>query len=396
MALIHAETFDDSDEGFHHDNGVMGLDAHLFVEHPTDVLQMFSGVDWEIHDRVNFNVTARPQVRELLDSCANVHGKDGEMPLKTVLALYAIQQYIPGVCQLPSIYFELTRNSIKTWMVRETHERNRFGTCSITGVSGVPTVYVRKDDAVIEVAASVMRNNRAWKEEAKIESVAVKQIGMSILSKCPVCVLRRSHRPTNEDPNVPAFPFTEEYLQDKNDVLNMGNPVDTGSLVLTAAYLKLFIDKYGKVQKQIRRQCTACMAVAIKDPAGYYAYICETQVNRGRGPVTPEMVAGWRKETLDAANIRHMTKQEAIAAARNQETRERVALHEKEHGPSTQKLLAMAAKLEAESPGFLKGTVEFTTSEKTGRVNGRLCKGVKASALYEILNALGAIEEESS
>jgi len=311
--------------GWDHDRALLGVEAMLFKEHPASVLAEIThalkpGTKGDV-DIMNVMLDLNPTVfvRELIDSASDKvpgYNADGEIPLATVLALYAVQTMIPGVCPLPTPYFDLTRNSLAGWMIQENEVRHSRGTCSVTGAEGVPTMhaYHKDQNSVIEVSSKFVRENQGWKAHKNIEVVAVKQIGMPMLASCPVCVLRRANRPTEDDPNVPAFPFSERYLDENEQIMNIGNPVNSGQRVMTMAYLKVYLDRKGNVTKTIRRQCPACMAVAIKEPAGYLAYIQEMQCNRGKGPVTADMIREWRREINDAAMIRYQTSEETKLA----------------------------------------------------------------------------------
>jgi len=266
-----------------HERAILGVEANLFTQHPADVLTLLCNVDWDDIKRlkdVKLPLELLPSTQELIASSSRLSRliTDEGIPLFIVIALYAVQTMLPNGCPLSPIYFDLTRNSIDSWIIQENEIRSSRGNCELTGAEQVPTVHVRRtvDDSIVEVSSRHVRQNTdAFKVHKNIEVVAVKQVGMPILATCSCCILRRPNRPTKEDPNVPAFPLSRRYHEENELLLSLGNPIDAGQRVLTMCYLKVYADRKGTVHRQFRRLCPACMAVAIRNPEEYHAFIQE-------------------------------------------------------------------------------------------------------------------------
>jgi len=396
MTMRHHDYWSHTDSGkaedWKHERAILGIEFQLFHETARQVVSLLSEINWHEMKEVTLDIRPLPHVRELLSSCSELpECPDGMIPVSVVLALVAVQTSIPGGSPLPALYYDLTRNSIDDWMINETEHRNELGTCEVTG-KDEQTTWARKNNGqVLEVGVSVIREQKGWDIVKNFEVVAVKQLGLPMIATCPGCVLRRSNRPTEEDPNVPAFPFTKQYLDDNERILNIGNPIDAGARVLTMAYLKVFTTRDRRIVRAVRRQCPACMAVAIKDPAGYHAYIRELNTNRGRGPVTEEMIRAWRKETGGGADIRYQKEAEVeMALAADGSTVDSSGGLEKK-APKGAQLLRLAERLQLESPGLLNHVCTFTKGK------ARLIKGVGTMEnLHDSLDAFDALEPEDN
>ena len=396
----HADSTPSKDKYFEY--SMMGLTPGLFVEHPRIVLERLVSVnDWKNLGE-NVEVTPVDDVRALLDSSPLSHGKyiyrDGDtgkswVPLDIVLALYAVQNLIPGVGQLSSAYFDLSITAIKGWMIRETEASSHFGTCGITGKDDSVRSYV-KDGVTMDISRAGLRQVKGYKPELTLTTHAVKQIGLPVLGFCPVCITRRVVRSEAEEENIPAFPMPSSYVDENADVLSIGNPINTGQRVLTAAFIKMWPGKGNVLQKQIRRQCPACVSLAIKQPEVYCAYITEMNSNKGKGPVTPTLVEEWKREftNKDGNTLRYQNGRETELFTSGQlDTGEVEAPRGMTITPAEMSILDVAAEFQGQQPGLLDSFVDFKV--KKGKLRARLKKDVSLGVLEEVLDMYGAFDQ---
>jgi len=377
-----------------HERAILGLEAYLFQQSPVRVFEQFRALNWNKDIlKQTLGLSATTEVTELLESSLIV---PNTLTVAVVLALISIQSDIPGACPLPRVYFDLSRDSVSGWMLKENIIRRSRGTCSITGKENIPTTFaiskkVKGNQSVIEISSQLMKEQLDWKPDKKIQVVAIKQIGLPILASCPVCVLRRAHRPKDSDPNVPAFPIPSSELTDKEALYAIGNPLYTGQRVLTYAYLKIFTDRNGKLHKVIRRQCPSCVTVAIKEPAGFHAFIQELKVRRN-GLVTDLMVKEWRAEVDELTELRYQTRSETDVMINGVEDSNDLSGLEKKPF-STKVYLTFAVHCEKDSPGLLESVCSFKTSKKNGQLYASLLPNVKVDTLIEALRIFDYLPE---
>jgi hypothetical protein len=396
-----------------HEYGLMGLTASLFAEHPTIAIDRILMVDnWE---KLDAKVDLQPTetVLQLLNSSEEpwtVSDSNGEgIRLDAVLALYAVQNLMPGVGSTSQLYFDLSISAIKGWLIQETEANWQPGTCEERGDRKHGKTMVRtyiKDGIKRDLSVDALKTLKGWKPLRTLSTYAVKQIGLPVLGSCPVCITRRTVRTENEKEDVPAFPFPKSYLDSHVNEMQIGNPINTGQRVLTGSYIKMWPGSGGKLQTQIRRQCPMCMSVAIRDPATYCSYITEMSTNRGRGPVTPAMVSEWKAEhkELDGNTFRYASGKEVESAIESAEGKEVEAPSTLNESSKTWTTLDLAVRFDDAFPGLLDQFVTFKVKSGGKRV-ARLKDKVRADQLAESLDLLGAhdlpdetapVSEESS
>ena len=396
----HADSTPSTDKYFEY--AMMGLTPTLFVEHPRVVLERLVSVgDWTDMN-VMVQVTPVDDVRALLDSSELSAGKydyrpsepqKSQVPLDMVLALYAVQTLIPSVGHMSPAYFDLSITAIKGWMIRETEASSHYGTCNITGKDTSVRAYT-KDGLTMDISKAGLRQVKGYKPERTLTTHAVKQIGLPVLAFCPVCITRRSVRSEHEEENTPAFPMPTRYIEENEAILAIGNPINTGQRVLTGAYLKMWPGKGNVLQKQIRRQCPACMSLAIKQPEVYCAYITEMNSNKGKGPVTPKLHKEWLSEftNKDGNELRYQNGRETEMFTSGETDAEEVqAPRGMTISTQEKSILDVAAAFQQEQPNLLDNFVDFKM--KKNKLRARLKKDVSLDVLEEVLDMYGAFDE---
>lgn len=402
MALNYAKTWHpDSTPGAdkYFEYGMLGIAANLWHEHPRRVLEELVAVgSW---DDMSVVIPVQPvdSVKQLLNSSmpesewigTTSNNKTG-VRLDIVIAANAVQALIPDVQSLSPLYFDLSISSIKGWLIRDTAASTHRGTCAVTGKNDDVRAYV-KNGITKDISRDGLRKMQGWKPATTLTVHGVKQIGLPVLGNCPTCITRRQVRSEDEEVNTPAYPLPTSWLDANSEAMSIGNPINTGQRVLTGAFLKVWPGKGNVLQKQIRRQCPACMALAIKNPGTYCAFITEVNSHKGSGPVTPALVREWTEEHAkkDGNTMRYMFDNELEIAMQMQESKDAQAPETFSVDNRHAEIMDACVLFEADTPGLLNDFVTFKIKSK-GKVRARLKKGVSIEQLTDVLDMYGAFD----